>query len=69
VLLGVGGVGAFDFVGAVGEQVTKAYQPGSSPAGLMAMKVFPAWSRSSSSMNRPSSEGSSTWSPFSVSAV
>jgi hypothetical protein len=35
----------------------------------MVMKALPAWSSSLSRMNSESSEGSSTWSPFSVSAV
>jgi hypothetical protein len=37
--------------------------------GVMVMNVLPAWFKSLSSMNSLSSEGSSMWSPFSVSAM
>jgi hypothetical protein len=69
VLLAVGGVGAFDFVGAVGKEGDRGVPGGVVGGGVMVMKVFPVWFRSLSSMNSPSSEGSSIWSPFSVSAL
>jgi hypothetical protein len=69
VLFAAGWVGAFDVVAAVGEEGDGGVPGGVIVGGSNGEKVFAAWFRPDSSRNRPSWEGSSMWSPFSVSAV
>lgn len=68
VVFPAGGVAADDLIAPSSRTATEVNQTGSSSSGWMTTKVLSTALRSSISMNSASSDGSSMWSPLSLSA-